>query len=155
MLVQSRKHPEYWTFPAGGVERGERAEAAAKRETVEEAGLVGSLGRCICRVGDLKSHTSMYALYVEAEMEKWDEDGERQRRWFDLGVPSSAAAARCFAAVRANLSPKTSHQQVLNACERLRAELAREGEQCETSWGPPPRQRSRRGTHSLTHSLTR
>ena len=29
MLVQSRKHPEYWTFPAGGVERGERVEVAA------------------------------------------------------------------------------------------------------------------------------
>ena len=24
LLVQSRKHPEWWTFPAGGVERGEK-----------------------------------------------------------------------------------------------------------------------------------
>ena len=43
-LIRSRKHPELWTFPAGGVERGERHDEAALRETREEAGLIGRLG---------------------------------------------------------------------------------------------------------------
>ena len=70
MLIQSRRHPERWTLPAGGVERGERAEQAALRETREEAGLVGQLGRRVCSVSDAKSNTSMWALYVTSELER-------------------------------------------------------------------------------------
>ena len=40
MLIESRRHADRWTLPAGGVERGERGEQAALRETKEEAGLV-------------------------------------------------------------------------------------------------------------------
>jgi ADP-ribose pyrophosphatase YjhB (NUDIX family) len=41
VLIQRSIEPGYgmWTFPGGFVERGEVAEAAAKRETLEETGL--------------------------------------------------------------------------------------------------------------------
>jgi 8-oxo-dGTP diphosphatase len=41
LLVQRDIEPGYgkWTFPGGFVERGERAEAAAERETLEETGV--------------------------------------------------------------------------------------------------------------------
>jgi ADP-ribose pyrophosphatase YjhB (NUDIX family) len=41
VLTQRAINPGYgkWTFPGGFVERGERAEAAAEREALEEAGL--------------------------------------------------------------------------------------------------------------------
>jgi 8-oxo-dGTP diphosphatase len=41
VLVQRGIEPGYgkWTFPGGFVERGERAEAAAEREVLEETGL--------------------------------------------------------------------------------------------------------------------
>ena len=64
MLVQSRKHGHLWTFPAGGIEGGENAAEAATRETHEEAGLVGRLGRKLCYYKDAKNATSMFALYV-------------------------------------------------------------------------------------------
>ena len=141
LLVQSRKHPEFWTFPAGGVERGERDEQAAARETREEAGVVGQLGRRVCKVSDAKSTTTMYALYVEAELETWDEASVRTRQWFDLGVPGSPMAVQCFAAVRQRLRNKPNQLQCIAACERVRVELAREGEQRESQWGPPPKRR--------------
>src|SRR3712207_9354919 len=41
VLIQRAIEPGYgkWTFPGGFVERGEAAEAAAERETLEEAGV--------------------------------------------------------------------------------------------------------------------
>ena len=46
LLVQRDIEPGYgkWTFPGGFVERGERAEAAAEREVLEE-----KIGRASCR----------------------------------------------------------------------------------------------------------
>ena len=143
MLISSRKHPEFWSFPAGGIEHGERDEQAALRETREEAGVVGQLGRRVCKVSDPKSHTRMFALYVDAELETWDEASMRKRRWFDLGVPGSPMAVQCFAALRKQLIDKPNQQQTLNACERLRVELGREGEQRESQWGPPPKRPSK------------
>lgn len=138
LLVQSRKHPEWFTFPAGGIERGEAADDAACRETREEAGIVGRLGRRICEVQDAKSRTQMFALWVEAELESWEECKERSRQWFDLGVPGSPTAERRLAALRLRLSPNPRQQRILRACESLARDLARDGEQCETSWARPP-----------------
>ena len=49
VLTQRDIEPGYgkWTFPGGFVERGERAEAAAEREALEEAGLEIEAGEIV------------------------------------------------------------------------------------------------------------
>ena len=143
-LIRSRKHPELWTFPAGGVERGERHDEAALRETREEAGLIGRLGSRICEVADDKSVTRAFALHVEAELPTWDEADERERRWFSLGAPGTPSAHPAFAAVRKLLVQKQTTQQIFDECERKSKCLQQESEQCERTWGPPSSHRHRR-----------
>jgi 8-oxo-dGTP diphosphatase len=41
LLVTAKRDRQRWIFPKGHIERGETAEAAAVRETREEAGVIG------------------------------------------------------------------------------------------------------------------
>ena len=95
-------HPNMFTFPAGSTERG---ATAATRETLEESGVTGRLGRRLGEVADGKVHTTMCVLHVEEEhAHSWQEGHERQRQWFDLGVPGrpgSEQAVLCVCARRA------------------------------------------------------
>ena len=43
LLVSAKRNPRNWIFPKGHIEKGETAEAAALRETKEEAGVAGTL----------------------------------------------------------------------------------------------------------------
>lgn len=49
VLIKRAIEPGYgkWTFPGGFVERGERAEAAAEREALEEAGMEIEVGEIV------------------------------------------------------------------------------------------------------------
>ena len=55
LLVRAKKDPSVWIFPKGHIERGETAEAAALRETREEAGVDGELVRPIGRPLEFQS----------------------------------------------------------------------------------------------------
>lgn len=45
--MSSSKYPERWIVPGGGVEQDETNAQTAVREILEEAGVVGRLGRCL------------------------------------------------------------------------------------------------------------
>lgn len=47
LLVTSSRRPDNWIVPGGGVEPNEEPSCTAVREVLEEAGVVGTLGRCL------------------------------------------------------------------------------------------------------------
>lgn len=47
LLVTSSRRPDNWIVPGGGVEPEEEPSVTATREVLEEAGVVGKLGRCL------------------------------------------------------------------------------------------------------------
>ena len=81
-----------FVFPKGGWEEDESVQVAAQRETVEEAGVRGTLqlpmlgtfefksgkvskGRCLAHV---------FVLLVSEELADWPEAGQRERIWVSL-----------------------------------------------------------------------
>lgn len=45
--MTSSRRPNNWIVPGGGVEPNEEPDETAVREVLEEAGVIGSLGRCL------------------------------------------------------------------------------------------------------------
>ena len=86
LLVTARRNPRNWIFPKGHIEKGESPEAAALRETREEAGvsarLIGPAG--ILEYGFLGAKARVeYFLVVFTREAGPPEDG-RQRIWCGL-----------------------------------------------------------------------
>lgn len=55
--MTSSRRPDNWIVPGGGVEPEEEPSVTATREVLEEAGVVGKLGRCL-GIFEVISHTS-------------------------------------------------------------------------------------------------
>lgn len=130
LLIHSRNHPEWLTFPAGGVERHETFQHAAVRETFEEAGVSGKLGKLVAEVHESNAWTVMFSMHVHTEHDEYSECS-RGRCWLDLGVPGSPQAAQAANAVRSVISPKAIHQRILDHVLEMSAVLAKESEMCE------------------------
>ncbi|GMH45655.1 hypothetical protein BSKO_13612 [Bryopsis sp. KO-2023] len=98
VLLVTRRCGEGFVFPKGGWELDEAtAEEAAKRETVEEAGVRGCIEEPLIGVfpfvsqkrSDLadskgKCLAHMYVLRVEEELVEWPEQDLRKRSWHSL-----------------------------------------------------------------------
>eukprot|EP00879_Flechtneria_rotunda_P005753 GHRR01006054.1.p1 GENE.GHRR01006054.1~~GHRR01006054.1.p1 ORF type:complete len:218 (+),score=61.62 GHRR01006054.1:400-1053(+) len=102
LLITSRGG-KGWVFPKGGWEDDETVEAAARRETVEEAGVRGSIEEpmlgtfCfqsakqerIHNVHQGRCRAYMFVMRVAEELEIWPECPDRQRCWVLLSEASS------------------------------------------------------------------
>ncbi|KAL3631682.1 hypothetical protein CASFOL_024666 [Castilleja foliolosa] len=89
LLISSQKSSKMM-FPKGGWELDEDIELAALRETLEEAGVIGSVGE---KLGEwiFKSKSqekfhegSMFSLLVTEELDVWPEKDVRQRVWMTV-----------------------------------------------------------------------
>lgn len=84
LLVTSRRGN--WIFPKGVVEPGDTAEETARKETLEEAGILGHvLPRPIGSYSDRKSwspcRVRMYLLHYDGDSPQWSESSHRAKRW--------------------------------------------------------------------------
>ncbi|XP_045481806.1 diphosphoinositol polyphosphate phosphohydrolase 2-like isoform X1 [Harmonia axyridis] len=88
LLISSGSKPGIWKVPGGGVEPGEDPSDAAAREVMEEAGVLGNVGRSlgVFENPDRKERTEVFVMIVKKELEDWDEakTRNRKRQWFSM-----------------------------------------------------------------------
>lgn len=88
MLVSHTSTDGSWILPAGGVDPGESYPEAAERETHEEAGVKGTLGRLCGYFQNSDKHwrLKLYALYASEYLDypNWQEGLVRTRKWFTV-----------------------------------------------------------------------
>ena len=93
ILLITSKSSNLLVLPKGGWEVDETLEAAAARETLEEAGVIGDLegpkrGPYVFQNknnGPCKAY--MYIMKVKEELDEWPEQQARQRNWVSTGTP--------------------------------------------------------------------
>lgn len=126
--------PVRWIFPKGSVEQGERGVDAARRETLEEAGVVGHVGAklgtwllspSISNNPHIKTKSfklqTMWLLHVHTEYPTWLEHNYRVRNWCSFDTARSLILAhtppskhkrellQMLAAAQCALSSPTAH----------------------------------------------
>ena len=107
VLIQRDIEPGYgkWTFPGGFVERGERAEAAAEREVLEESGLeieVADIIGLYTYEGEVPAIAVFAARVVGGEPTPLDETMEVKSfprdglPWSEMAFPSTEQALKDY-----------------------------------------------------------
>lgn len=89
LVVTAQRKGKGVLFPKGGWETDESIFEAAKRETVEEAGVVGDVQTCLghWNFENQNKESFMFALQVKEQLEFWPEQDKRQRIW--MSVPEA------------------------------------------------------------------
>lgn len=107
VLIQRAIEPGYgkWTFPGGFVERGERAEAAAERETLEETGVeveVTGIVGLYTYEGRIPAIAAFAAHVISGEPKPLDETLDVRSfpraalPWDELAFPSTEQALKAY-----------------------------------------------------------
>ena len=92
LLVSSSARPDTWIIPGGKIQHNEAAETSALREAMEEAGVVGGLGRClgVFDNDERKHRTTVFVLIVHELTDVYEDRGLRNRAWFSLEEAAKA-----------------------------------------------------------------
>lgn len=91
LLISSQKKHTTMMFPKGGWEMDESIEQAATRESLEEAGVVGTLQSLLGKWSfrsksqlDTFHDGYMFPLLVEKQLDCWAEQSCRRRKWVKI-----------------------------------------------------------------------
>lgn len=99
LLITSRD-TKRWIIPKGNVSNGQPPHSAAAQEAEEEAGILGAT--CPTPLGSYRYRkkrrngssvwidVDVFPFAVTEELQTWDEQHERERRWFTLEEASAA-----------------------------------------------------------------
>ncbi len=99
-MISSESHPGQWVIPKGGIETDESDDyqKAAKRETWEEAGVVGNITKSLGIIEDMRppkkwpvgedgwpprTEFHFFEMEVKEVADEWPESYKRQRKWSD------------------------------------------------------------------------
>lgn len=99
LLVTSRGTGR-WVVPKGWPKRGLSRRAAAAMEALEEAGVVGEVGKTaigeydyvktVETGADFSCRVKVYPLRVTCQKPRWREQGQRECRWFAWDAAADA-----------------------------------------------------------------
>jgi 8-oxo-dGTP pyrophosphatase MutT (NUDIX family) len=133
ILLISSRETRRWVIPKGWPMRGRKPHAAAAREALEEAGVVGRIGkrsvgtyRYVKMLEDgapVPCTVEVFPMMVEGQRERWREQGQRTAQWFTAKDAAAAVQepelkaliddfAASGAAERANDLPETETEAV-------------------------------------------
>ena len=77
-----------WIFPKGWIDEGETPAESARRESHEEAGLLGDVHdepiALYAARKDAERTVAVYLMRVTRELSTWAEAGWRRRRWVEI-----------------------------------------------------------------------
>ncbi|KQM14868.1 phosphate transport regulator [Novosphingobium sp. Leaf2] len=100
MLLITSRQSRRWVIPKGGLMKGMAPHAAAAQEAHEEAGVRGAT--CPVPLGSYRyrkqrasgasvwADVDVYPFSVTEELDTWDEQHQRERRWFSLADAAKA-----------------------------------------------------------------
>ncbi|PAV16248.1 nudix family [Pyrrhoderma noxium] len=101
LVVTSRKHPDSWVLPKGGLESSDVSlEAATSREALEEAGVQGIVTRFVTTVNGTSATIHFYELDAQSLDDNWLEQHQRRREWMTTPIHTRAEAIAVFALFR-------------------------------------------------------
>lgn len=83
-LTEAYAFAGYWNFPGGVVEDGEGLEESAKREVLEETGIIINVGNKFDSFSTLENEINLYiATYVSGDI-TIQESEITEARWFNI-----------------------------------------------------------------------
>ena len=116
LLVTSRG-TRRWIIPKGWPMKGKAPHAAAAREALEEAGVVGQIGKepigsfshsKLLKRGDaVVCEVQVYPLQVTRQQKTWPEKGKRKLQWFSTSEAAKTVSEPVLGTIIRDLEKKS------------------------------------------------
>lgn len=113
LMITSRGRRRRPMLPKGNAIEGKSEPESAEQEALEEAGVVGLVSnepigryRYSKDSDDTKRDVTVYPLKVNSQLDRWPEEGERERTWVKLSKAAKRAGRKSLGRVISAIQPK-------------------------------------------------